>query len=61
MRWRKKVHALNFWTGVMVPIVAMGVTVTIVGAALYGSEKRSRRAFRLLRYAIGLLRKTGRR
>ena len=54
-------HALNLWTGVMVPIVAMGVTVTIVGAALYGNEERSRRAFRLLRYAIGLLRKTGRR
>jgi ABC-type transporter Mla subunit MlaD len=56
-----KVRALSFWTGVMVPIVAMGVGVTIVWAALYGSAERSRRAFRLLRYAISLLRKTGRR
>jgi uncharacterized paraquat-inducible protein A len=55
------VRALNFWTGVMVPVVAMGVAVTIVWAALYGSEERSRRAFQLLRYVISLLRRTGRR
>lgn len=54
-------HALSFWTGVMVPVVAMSVAVTIVWAALYGSEERSRRAFQLLRYAINLLRRTGRR
>jgi hypothetical protein len=56
-----KVGALSFWTGVTVPVVVMGVAVTIVWAALYGSEERSRRAFELLRYVISLLRKTGRR
>jgi hypothetical protein len=55
------VRALSFWTGVMVPVVVMAVAVTIVCAALYGSEERSRRAFELLRYVISLLRKTGRR
>jgi hypothetical protein len=54
-----EVRALSFWTGVVVPMVATGVAVTIVWAALYGSEERSRRAFRLLRYVISLLKKTG--
>ena len=53
--------ALSLWTGVALPVVAVSVAVTIVCAALYGSEERSRRAFRLLRYAIGLMRRTGRR
>ncbi len=53
--------ALSYWTGATVPIVALFVAATIVWAALYGSEERSRRAFELLRYVISLLRKTGRR
>lgn len=49
---------MHLWMSVALPIVAVCVCLTIVWTALYGSEERSRRAFRLLRYLISLMRKS---
>lgn len=52
--------ALHLWASAVLPIIGVIVALTVISTALYGSEERSKRAFRLLGYVAGLLRKVGR-
>lgn len=54
------IGALHLWMGVALAIIELSVALTVLGTALFGNPELSRRAFRLLRCAFGLLQSSDR-